>query len=81
VGYQNLPINSQFEHLIALFQRAPNAMPVRDALVNTAASFGVQMPLSDPQNRALPAAPYQGLSNDQRWALYENTFRAIEAMS
>lgn len=80
-AYTALDPVMQFGALNTLFMQASNNTHVRDALIGAAGQVGMQLPMSDPADRTRPNAAYQALPSDHRWHIYEQTFRALEAVT
>lgn len=78
-NYMNMPVEGQFATLNALVVPYFSQPAVRDAVVNTAAQYGLGLPFSDPTDRTVPGPAYRNADPNARYAIYAASLRAVNA--
>jgi hypothetical protein len=78
-NYMNMPVEGQFATLNALVVPFFSQPAVRDAVVNTAAQYGLGLPFSDPTDRTIPGPAYRNADPNARYAIYAASLRAVNA--
>lgn len=79
-SYGSLGVEEQFNKLSQIV--VPNYMhaTVRDTLVSVLAAYGLQMPISSPEDRSMPGDAYRATSVAARLDIYNKVAAAVAAL-